>query len=285
MSQQYKINLHAHSNFSDGSNTIFEMAKEYKRQGFTCAVITDHVYSIDKPASGNRRWSLNLASWIEALRARDTARLHLDDYPIVLGAEFSIDKAEECVVIGQDAVTYLMILREQRRLLKKSTMITIKDLEFIKKKFKCIISLCHPSLNGYEKQNDSCRFFELKGHYVLDCFEMINSGARWFGTREDKRECPKELSWQKQISSSDAHSTSCIDRAYMLVDKNLTSENDIIHYFKDKKSNVELYSLFETQDWIDQSLSIIANQTESESISSSSRDTFIQGFKTGEIQG
>ena len=43
-----KLNLHAHSQVSDGVNRISEMVAAYKALGFSCAVITDHVYTVDR---------------------------------------------------------------------------------------------------------------------------------------------------------------------------------------------------------------------------------------------
>ena len=45
MKNKFKINLHAHTRYSDGGCTIEEHAKAAKELGFCCCCITDHVYS------------------------------------------------------------------------------------------------------------------------------------------------------------------------------------------------------------------------------------------------
>ena len=39
-----KINLHCHSNYSDGYASLSEMAEEHQKQGFSAFVVTDHCY-------------------------------------------------------------------------------------------------------------------------------------------------------------------------------------------------------------------------------------------------
>ena len=47
LGQNYsRINLHAHTKYSDGSGTIMEMAKECQRVGMQACVITDHDYML-----------------------------------------------------------------------------------------------------------------------------------------------------------------------------------------------------------------------------------------------
>jgi 3',5'-nucleoside bisphosphate phosphatase len=41
---EYKINIHCHTIFSDGLNTPVTLAHEAKRLGFCALVITDHYY-------------------------------------------------------------------------------------------------------------------------------------------------------------------------------------------------------------------------------------------------
>ena len=39
-----KINLHCHSNYSDGYVSLDKMAQEHKKLGFSAFVVTDHCY-------------------------------------------------------------------------------------------------------------------------------------------------------------------------------------------------------------------------------------------------
>ena len=42
--RKMKINLHCHSNYSDGYASLSEMAEEQQKQGFSAFVVTAHCY-------------------------------------------------------------------------------------------------------------------------------------------------------------------------------------------------------------------------------------------------
>ena len=83
-----KVNLHAHTRYSDGHNTIEEMVEEYQRNHFSCAVITDHFYH------RGSKYSIDMESM---KRAREEAYQlqKKKGYPVIVGIEHGLFKEEE----------------------------------------------------------------------------------------------------------------------------------------------------------------------------------------------
>lgn len=220
----YKLNLHAHSKFSDGSHSVNSMAMRYKSLGFTCCVLTDHVYSNDAP------YSNSLEKYIRQIEEAKKASIE-NNIPIILGAEFSVSKSEECLVFGQEAILYLLTLRDEKRKRIKTNsiqdlVITYEDLIFVKELFPCAVILAHPMLSPLP-----CGIIPLKGHLALDGYERFNSCQDFFG---DRRDVPEELKDLPSFCNSDAHSMFEIDDCYNVVYENITSEEQLISYIKNK---------------------------------------------------
>lgn len=215
----HKLNLHAHTTFSDGRGTIRDMAKEYKRQGFPAAVITDHVYSTDYYSC------MDYESFKES---REEAKLVSQelDYPIIMGIELALDRMEEVVIIGTAAIEDLMALREYRLNTTGYGTITIGDLKKLRETYECWISLCHPQLAAMI--DGSIPFLTFRGHEILDAYEQINCGQDFFKGRD----VPAEFEGLIPVSNSDAHSINYIGLNYNFTTEPITTEEELFKYVK-----------------------------------------------------
>jgi len=75
MDELFRINLHAHTKNSDGSDSILEMAQEAKRLGHTALVITDHDTS-------------RISSYLSGIRELSVLKdNNLIDFPVIIGSE------------------------------------------------------------------------------------------------------------------------------------------------------------------------------------------------------
>ena len=216
----FKLNLHAHTKYSDGHADIEGMLREYKKQGFTAAVITDHVYSAD------HKYSLNLEKY-SAQVAEAYAMSAKHDFPVILGAEFSLHKLEEVVIIGQPIVTMLLLQRKNRLEQGLNGMTMIEDLAAMRKtRYPFFVSLCHPHLTRNE---DGTQDFILKGgHKILNAFERINGGCDFFSYR--RKDIPAEFEGLIPLSNSDAHSSFSIDTCYNLTNEPIRTEQELFDY-------------------------------------------------------
>jgi len=218
----YKLNLHAHSNYSDGAHTVSMMAMQYKSLGFPCCVITDHVYSSDA------HYSNNLDKYFKQIEEADRASKE-HDIPVILGAEFSVSRSEECLVFGKNAIISLLLLRAERQEMDRlDGVITYRDLIDAKKYNPCAVILCHPMLS-----ETSSGILQLNGHLALDGFERINSCNDFFA--EERREVPKEFEGLPSFCNSDAHSLFCLNDCYNLTEEPVTSEEQLIAYIKNRR--------------------------------------------------
>ncbi len=201
--EPYKINIHAHSFFSDGSNSPIEMARECKRLGFTALVLTDHYY-------GGRHPEMEIT--FEKLqgynRALREARTIL---PTIRGLEVAFG-GEEFLLFGSSAIKWL---------LSTHGLNTKEDVLKMKKEHNCAIVLCHP-------QNAHKEFIE-----ILDGYEAHNSGQNWFKNDREKGELVNLQAWY----NSDAHCVDGLKVGYNIINKKITTEDELIKYIKSGKSH------------------------------------------------
>lgn len=213
----YKINLHAHSHFSDGLNSITEMAAEYKRLGFCCCVITDHVYTKDEECS--------LTYKKYKYQVKEAQAITYLGFPTIIGIELSVKEAgEEIVVFGEPAIKTIFKLRE------RYNEITVKQLLAIKRhnKNSCLFNLCHPS--------SSAKLLELGGFELLDCYELINSGHEFFTKEENPYRSLIAL------CNSDAHAIRSMNACHNEITIPIEHELELIAYFKSIKKVVHVNS-------------------------------------------
>ena len=219
---RFRINLHAHSRFSDGGHTVAEMFHQYKELGHNVAVFTDHYYNMPSRPD----ISLDRAK-IDEQRGVVAAMSRAFNMGGIVGIEISINRLEEVVVIGSSAIDEIMNLREKRHLAGGEGDINIEDLRRIREKHSCMINLCHPG-------RPDC-WCEAGGHHVLDGFEYIHGGTlmfdRWMrSTDSPNRKVPLQLKGKIKLSNSDAHSKDTLHWCWNEIEQDVRTEDELLAY-------------------------------------------------------
>lgn len=210
MKQKYKINIHAHTLFSDGANSPLGMAIEAKRLGFTALVITDHYYG------ATDEWcSVNVQKMRLLRKACDEAKKIL---PVIVGIEL-VFGGEEILTFGSAMIQDIMRHRDN------GNELMLRDLLKWKRRHDCAFVLCHPGkaenwevlrplLDGYEEYNSGSSMFRHKGAHGL--------------VERDRGALVGLPGW----CNSDAHQVSGLARAYNIVNAKIENETDLIKYIK-----------------------------------------------------
>jgi len=196
----YKINIHAHSIFSDGKNTPFIMALKAKELGFTALVITDHYYGPEHPEFMSEN-SMRLLK-----KSCKEARKII---PVIIGLEAPF-MGEEVLVFGGAAISDIL----------ENGKPTMDKLLQLKKDTGCAVVLCHPG-EDFELTIPAIDGFERFNHGM----DMFGSGRRSMGSLENKP------SW----CNSDAHMADHLEICYNIVDTKIKNESDLIRYIKKGK--------------------------------------------------
>lgn len=200
----YRINIHAHTIFSDGSNSPLGMAQRAEKCGFSALVITDHYYpTMPKEwcSAGAKRHKL-------IRRACEEVKPIM---PVIVGMEMAFGK-EEILVFGS------AMIQAVHRHCDQGNSLSVELLEKWKRRFDCAFILCHPCDSEYWPPLLP----------ILDGYERYNSGQDMF---PDGRElsCLSDLpSW----CNSDAHHADGLPLAFNLVDTKIETESDLIRYIK-----------------------------------------------------
>jgi hypothetical protein len=210
------INLHAHSQYSDGRHTLEENVFAQKKLGMTACVLTDHVY----PEGYD--FSLNTTRFLlqcdEADKLMDSLGV-----PIILGIECSVMRMEEINIFGREAI------REILRIKSKS-QITYDDLVRIKKNFNCIMNYNHP-MNPPKFVQAGCMDF-------LDGYEHIHSCSYTFDedSPNDKMfTCPPEFKSLVKLCNSDAHHNDMLEWCFNETETPIYTEEELITYVKERQ--------------------------------------------------
>jgi len=209
----YKLNLHSHTRYSDGHNTIKEMALMSQSLGFCCHVITDHYYGRPDLAF----CSLNKETYLK--QVKEAAQISAEmRYPIIVGIECGFNCMEEINVFGHDAILYLM-----------DHGVGIEDYRKVRDSYYCAMILNHPSL---DKSLDAGVPEAIVG------FERYSSAQDFFkgtGGMAGRRLVPDEFRDITQFANSDAHQIGSLDRTYNLIDEDIFEETHLINFIKNKK--------------------------------------------------
>ena len=192
---EYKINIHAHSIFSDGKNTPFVMALESNLLGFSSLVITDHFYGRKKPEF------ISKTSMKILKRACKEAKTIL---PIIIGLEVPF-MGQEILIFGGAAI---------KRILEYGKP-NMEEMLTLKKETGCAVILCHPG--------EDCHL----AIPAIDGYERFNSGTDYFKNKS-KDDLVNLPGW----CNSDAHSAEQLGCAYNIVNKKIETETDLIRYIK-----------------------------------------------------
>ena len=193
---KYRINIHAHSFFSDGVNSPFVMATEAKRLGFSALVITDHFYGRKIPEF------MSPMSFKILKRSCHEAK---DIIPIILGIEVPF-MGQEVLVFGGAAI---------KSILENGKPDMDKMLK-LKKETGCAVILCHPGEDFH---------FAIP---ALDGYERFNSGFDYFRDNRDFGKLEDLPGW----CNSDAHTFEDLKTGYNQINSKIKNEGDLIKYIK-----------------------------------------------------
>lgn len=209
------LNLHAHSTYSDGSDSIEAMAKVFKQHGHAAFVLTDHDDIVV---------ALTTQTWQKIKDECDSVSKKMNGYPILSGLEIYVP-GEECLLFGDKACQeWLSLLEVNTR--QGLQLPTIKNWirSMITRNLLFSLVLCHPSLRCIDPD-----FYSL-----LDGYEVMNAGQMW---SDDMISRMKQLMpTAKPFRNLDAHSTTDI-----IMECNEISPETARSLFKpnDNKSNMK----------------------------------------------
>lgn len=195
-----KINIHAHSVFSDGANTPYVMALKAKELGFSALVLTDHFYNGKYPENGMCIEKEH--SYKRAIREAKTV------LPVIRGIEVPYCM-EEVLVFGKSAI---------EQIISDGGLLDIAQL---RKDHNCAIILCHPNVHWPD-------FVE-----HLDGYERHNNGQDYFKNDRELGKLANLQAWH----NSDAHRAEGLMRGYNLTSVEITTEQQLIKYIKSQVRN------------------------------------------------
>ncbi len=200
---KYKINIHAHTIFSDGLNSPYTMALKAKELGFTALVITDHFYGRDVPEFMGK---------VTMRVLKRACREAKEIIPIIIGIEVPF-MGQEVLIFGGAAIKHIL----------ENGKPTMNKLLKLKKETGCAVVLCHPS-EGYEQVVP-----------VIDAYEHFNSGVSMLEGRGVGFDL---LAGMQGWCNSDAHKVEFLEYGYNIVDSKIETEGDLIKYIKRGKQPV-----------------------------------------------
>ena len=112
--QEYRGDLQMHSEWSDGSPTVEEIADACLQRGYQYAAITDHSYGL-KIAGG-----MSMAEAVEQRRAIDAVNArHGTQFRLLQGIEANIDAAGQLDLTNDEAATFDVVLAAPHSRLRK----------------------------------------------------------------------------------------------------------------------------------------------------------------------
>lgn len=228
----YKIDLHTHSKFSDGSNSILEMALRSRKLGFPAYVITDH------DSVGAYYESRVEAKWVSQIL----------QYPIIVGCEISTYFGH-CLLFGKRAIEswykdikYYQGISDaeiwcrefEARVTRRWSGDIIRG-EWVAKKYKdnpYALILNHPNSGNVGKE-----FTKL-----LSGFEIENSGDNWeekypkvvSGLREGFKEIGRT---PVELKNSDAHGLDTLGISFNETIYRITNEQKLIAWLNRYKKD------------------------------------------------
>jgi hypothetical protein len=235
-----KINLHSHTKYSDGCNTVFEMADQARRGGHCCYVSSDHDYRMTP-----EKYEKQL---LDAMVSQTMAGI-----PIFVGLEISIG-GEEANLIGTEACRAWLKGRawepdpEQYRAglgnynlkpeyydkcweVQENNLIAILDA------YDCALVLVHPCMAAFYEDGK-----RRTSEFIYDLFhgyEVMNRGAMW---PDDLLALMRtNMPNARQFRGMDAHSSESYEPGRYSsdscneIDFTPTTEEELIHWIKTGK--------------------------------------------------
>ncbi len=148
-----KINLHCHSNYSDGYASLLDMAKEHQKQGYSAFVVTDHCYPfLVNPNSKDNRSLTSYSKFCAQTKELEQVS-HQLDFPCFQGIELALF-GEEVLVFGKETIKNVFeycdnsFLKEKEENTKTNAYyqkLSYNLINLIKEnKANTAVILCHP---------------------------------------------------------------------------------------------------------------------------------------------
>ena len=113
--EQYRGDLQMHSEWSDGSPTVQEIADACRQRGYQYAAVTDHSYGL-KIAGG-----MSMAEAAQQRKAIDEVNArHGDQFRLLQGIEANIDAAGQLDLTDDEAATFDVVLAAPHSRLRRT---------------------------------------------------------------------------------------------------------------------------------------------------------------------
>jgi len=143
------LNLHTHSNNSDGTCSIAELAEAYQKAGHIALCITDHDYFMTSD-----KWERTID---------EAAHISFQmNFPIIVGLEAFVEGVEEVLVFGQDVCRSLLTCNAL------TNVVLFKEW-YARQTSPFAMIVAHPYL--WTIHDDF--------YLMMDGYEVTNSGKYW----------------------------------------------------------------------------------------------------------
>ena len=217
-----KINLHAHTIYSDGHNSIKEMALKAQECGHVALVLTDHDYCFFRDLDTE----IPLEEPPECKFLRECAEAEIIskklNFPIFVGMEISL-YIEEAILFGREAI--LEFLKERDNIIDCFKNKQIPEFNFRKHKHALIV--VHPGIG-----HKAAQYAEILSAYdVFHGYEIMNHGVLW--KPEAVSEMARIMPKAKQFKGLDAHGVMIFERhpeCCNAINKALLTEDELIDW-------------------------------------------------------
>lgn len=226
-----KINLHCHTQYSDGAENVSVLAIESKNLGACAFVATDHVY----PHSKYRDSSItDIKKYKRQTRDLKSISNYIG-FPCLQGIELSL-YWEEVLVFGNQVIYEIFKFMDNKNSQgteeepydwKLNDYLELIDLLLKYKKNSAYI-MCHPALHNITGRGSHLKVYYEKLFSLVDGYERENSGVDMFSNRA----IPEELKNKKAFYNSDAHLLVQLGNFKNECEKEITSIDELITYIK-----------------------------------------------------
>lgn len=206
-----RLNLHAHTTYSDGANSLRDMAVLAKGSDFVAFISSDHDYLMDAEKYERQLAEARWVSWEVG-------------FPVICGLELSLWH-EEAVLIGEEACKAWLAFRDSFTysvLPNKIKNITREEILAIIGAFEYGLCLVHPARRGPKEL-----------YSIFHCYEIMNSGRVW--PPHAITELENLLPEARQVKGIDAHCKDDLVDEYYKCDEVIVGvwdETSIIQWMK-----------------------------------------------------
>ncbi len=222
------INLHTHTNWSDGGSTMVEYAMKAKDLGHTCLVITDHDYMLKREHLSMRFVEteedvvLKREQFLQQLEeAREVEKVA--GVAVIVGLEITIFGYMEGLLFGAEAC---LAWWDYARAVHKGDRAAFKVFLKECKDKNCALILCHPSVQ-YMKEGDE--FYR----ETFDGYEVGNSCMRW--SEEDVEKLRMKMPEGGAYINYDAHHIGDFGGECNRVEGYIGTEAELIDWIKSRR--------------------------------------------------